>query len=237
MVRVLYQDSYRIPKPFAPNDTPPYRKSVWNRFVPSTCGPFSSNISATYVMSRGDASFRGSPPSCASVQYSSAGLSGRQFTPRGPARQELCAIGMESASGKLDTSLTVSPARFVIHTRFGNRPHGISYEYGRKSSSIITKEPSGEGSHLVCVRGAPSPNGVTVPVATSTSTNSELPKYSNKSASCESFNKSAYVRACATTPPVFVCTRGPRGVGGLAGRTARSLGTTHAASVLSSSQL
>ena len=106
-------------------------------------------MSAVYVMSLGDASIRGSPPSCASVQYSSAGLSGRQLMALGPSRTELCTIGILSASGNAHTSRTVFPARFTIHVRFGNRPHGTSYENGRSTEEMITYSPSGDGSHLV----------------------------------------------------------------------------------------
>jgi hypothetical protein len=49
-------------------------------------------------------------------------------------------------------------------------------------------------------------------------------------------SKSAYVRACATTPLAFVCTRGPRGVGDFAGLGGLFAGTTHAAMVVLSSQ-
>ena len=158
------------------------------------------------------------------------------MTPRGPARHALCTMGISSASGRSATSRTVSPARFTTQTRFGKRPQGISYENGRRSSSRMANAPSGDGSHRVCIRASPSPNGATTFVSTSTTTNSLKAKCSNRSASCASLSRSAYVRACATTPPALVCTRGPRGVGDLAGRGGLFAGTTHAAMVVGSSQ-
>ena len=101
---------------------------------------------------------------------------------------------MLSAIGKLHTSLTSRPSRSVIHTRLGKRPQGTAYENGRWSASMMTKFPSGEGSSRVCIAG-PEPNGVTSPVNTLTLTKSEELKYSNRSPSCESFSRSAYVRA------------------------------------------
>lgn len=70
----------------------------------------------------------GSPPSCASIHASSAGLSSRQPSARGPLRHELVAIGMSSANGRRAISRTRLPARDVrtietlVHCKRGYEP-------------------------------------------------------------------------------------------------------------------
>ena len=141
-------------------------------------------------------------------------------------------MGISSASGRSATSRTVSPARFTTQTRFGKRPQGISYENGRRSSSRMANAPSGDGSDRVCIRASPSPNGgshdVCLDVHHHELTQSEVLEQV-RVVRVQAI-RSAYVRACATTPPAFVLHPGhpdartwPRPDGGLFAGTGRAL--------------
>ena len=67
---------------------------------------FISVVDATFETSICSCFTLGSPPSWVSIQHSSAPLSDRQLTARRPARVELCAMGMSSASGSASISRT-----------------------------------------------------------------------------------------------------------------------------------
>ena len=101
-------------------------------------------------------SFLGSPSSWHSVQYNVASLSGRQFTPRGPTLVEFETIGMFSAKGKSQISLTtLSVAASATQTFFGNLPQGTAYENGRFKHSKMTYSPHGLGSTRVKIFFSP----------------------------------------------------------------------------------
>ncbi len=73
------------------------------------------------TLSRISTFFWGSPSSCASTQYSVAGLSARQLIERGPVRTAPNPIGISSAKGKSATVCKTLPDKSQTSIRWGKR--------------------------------------------------------------------------------------------------------------------
>ena len=217
LVPGLVQD----PEPVrAPRDAA-VAQSVSNRATPAAAGPPASCMSATYVTSRATPRRAGARRRARS-STAPRSLSGRQLTPATPRGTRCAARGSRPrAAGpppRARSRRRGSPPRRASGSA---RPSGLVVENGRAAPrGWRTRRRPATGSHRVHPRLAVPERRHDV-VSTSTTTNSLKAKCSNRSASCASLSRSAYVRACATNAGVGLHARPARRRG--LGRARRSV--------------